>query len=107
MRKVLALMGLLSVLGFGSSGAADQKDKTAKDPQVTTLNVEGMACSACAAQVERTARKIDGVNSAKVDARKGTAVITFDAAKTSPDAIAKVITDQSGFRARAPKKPQS
>lgn len=107
MRKVLALMGLLSVLGFGSSSAADQKDKAAKDAHVTTLDVKGMACSACAAKVERTARRIDGVSGAKVDARKGTATITFDAAKTNPDAIAKIITDESGFKAQAPKKPQS
>ena len=34
---------------------------------------------------------------AKVDQRKGEAVINYDAAKTSPEAIARTITKETGF----------
>jgi len=104
MRKVLALMGILTMFGFGTSAAATQNEKpSSKTAQTCTLKVEGMSCSACASKVEKTALKIDGVKTAKVDSRKGTAEIAYDAAKTNPDSIAKTITDKSGFKAEAPK----
>ena len=103
MRKVLALMGLLTILGFGAPVAA-QSDKPAEG-DVCTLKVKGMACSACAAKVEETALKLDGVKTVKVSQPKGTAEITYDAAKTNPAAIAKYITEKSGFKAElVPKK---
>jgi copper chaperone CopZ len=46
--------------------------------QVCTLKVWGMICGACAAQVEKVAKKIDGVAAAKVSQPKGTAEITYD-----------------------------
>ncbi len=51
--------------------------------------------------MEKTALTIDGVKTAKVDQRKGEAVITYDSAKTTPDAIARVITQKTGFKAEA------
>jgi copper chaperone CopZ len=63
-----------------------------------------MICGACAAQVEKVAKKIDGVAAAKVSQPKGTAEITYVPAKTTPAAIAKMITAQTRFKAEAPKK---
>jgi copper chaperone CopZ len=104
MRKVLALMGLLAILGFSASEAA-QTEKRAGD--VCTLKVKGMACSACASKVEQTALKLDGVKAAKVSQPNGTGEITYDAAKTNPAAIAKYISDKSGFKAEhEPTKPR-
>ena len=97
MRKVLALMGLLAILGLGGTAAA-QTDKPVTD-DVCTLKVKGMACSACASKVEQTALKLDGVKAAKVNQPKGIAEITYDASKTNPAAIAKYISDNSGFKA--------
>jgi copper chaperone CopZ len=96
MRKVLVIMGFLAILGLGAPAAA-QTDKPAGD--VCTLKVKGMACSACASKVEQTALTLDGVKAAKVDQPKGTAEITYDASKTDPAAIAKYISDKSGFKA--------
>lgn len=98
MRNVLASMGLLSVLGFGSAGA-DQTPTGAESGQVCVLKVSGMACGACAARVEKIAQNIAGVKVAKVSQPKGTAEITYDRAKTTPEAIAKLIKDKSGFKA--------
>lgn len=97
MRKVLVLMGLLAILGLGAPAGA-QTDKPAVG-DVCTLKVKGMSCSACASKVEQTALKLDGVKAAKVDQPKGTAEITYDASKTNPAAIAKYISDKSGFKA--------
>lgn len=96
MLKVLAVMGLLSMFGF-STGTDEKAGK------VCVLKVEGMACGACAARVEKKAKKIDGVKAAKVSQPKGTAQITYDPAKTSPEAIAKKIAEETGFRTQAPK----
>ena len=96
MLKVLAVMGLLSMLGFG----AGPDEKAGK---VCVLKVEGMACGACAARVEKEVTKIEGVKAAKVSQPNGSAEITYDPAKTSPEAIAKTISKQTGFKAAVPK----
>jgi len=97
MRKVLALMGLLSMFGLGAATAA-QDDKAAG--KVCVLKVEGMVCGACASRVEKEAKKIAGVNAAKVSQRKGEAEITYDPTKTSPEAIAKTVAEKTGFKAK-------
>lgn len=68
MLKVFAVMGLLAMFGF-SAGTDEKTGKTC------ILKVEGMACGACAARVEKEAKKIDGVKDAKVSQPKGTAEI--------------------------------
>lgn len=54
MLKIVAVMGLLSMLGF-SAGTDEQAGK------VCVAKVEGMACGTCAARVEKEAKKIEGV----------------------------------------------
>ncbi len=102
MRKALVVMSLLTLLGFSTSAQRDQP----ASGDVCTLKIKGMACSACAAQVEQTVLKLDGVKAAKVNQPKGTADITYDASKTTPAAIAKYITEKTGFKAE-PEPPKS
>lgn len=104
MRKVLAAMAL-SIVGIGSATAHQESDKP-KAGQVCLLKVSGMSCGACAAQVEKVAKKVDGVTAANASQPKGTAEITYDPSKTTPEAIAKRITDKTGFKAEVPKKDQ-
>jgi copper chaperone CopZ len=52
--------------------------------------------------VEKTALQVDGVKTAKVDQRKGEAVITYDPAKATPESIARMITKKTGFAAEVP-----
>lgn len=98
--KVLAVMGLLGMFGFGGA-TSPQADNKAPAGQVCTLKVEGMHCSACASKVEKEARKIGGVTAAKVSQPKGTAEIAYDPAKTTPETIAKTITQKTGFKVSA------
>lgn len=53
------------------------------------------------------AKRIDGVKDCKANYKKGTAEVTYDPSKTTPDAIAKVISEKTGFKATAPNKPSS
>lgn len=96
-------MVLMTMFGFGSEAA--QKGKPA-DGKTATLKVEGMACNVCASRVEKTALAIEGVKAAKVDQPKGIAEITFDPAKTNPDAVATAISKQTPFKAEASKSEQ-
>jgi copper chaperone CopZ len=105
MRNALAIMGLLSVFGISSATATQESDKP-KAEQVCLLKVSGISCGACAAQVEKAAKKIDGVTAAKASQPKGTAEITYDPSKTTPEAIAKTITAKTGFKTEVPKKDQ-
>lgn len=102
MREMLGTLIVLSTMAvaFASTNQATEKPKTA---QACTLNVSGMACRACAATVEKATKKIDGVISVKASQPKGIAEITYDPAKTTPDAIAKAITKNTSFKAEEPK----
>ncbi len=104
MKEVFLVMAFLSLFGLGSAKAQSEKQPAG---DVCTLKIEGMVCGACAARVEKEALKMDGVTAAKVDQPKGTAAITFDAAKTSPTAIAKRISDKTGFKAQIGEPKQS
>jgi len=45
---------------------------------------------------------VDGVKAVKADSDKGIADVTYDPAKTTPAAIAKVISEKAGFKADVP-----
>ena len=50
------------------------------------------------------AQKVDGVTAVTASYKTGTADVTYNPAKTSPDAIAKVVSERSGFKAEVVKK---
>ena len=97
MRTVLATMGFVAIIVLAAS--ASQKDQNTESPKVCTLKVSGMFCGACAKTVEKTVKKVDGVKAAKVSQPDGRAEITYDPAKTSPDAIAAAINQKTSFKA--------
>ena len=68
-----------------------------------TLKVDGMVCGACAHRVETVAKRVDGVGEVVVSHRRGSAHITYDAAKTNPIAIAKAISENAGFKSEVTK----
>ena len=63
-----------------------------------------MFCGACAKTIEKAAKKIDGVKSAKVSRTNGVAEITYDPAKTNPDVIAEVLTKKTPFKTEPQKR---
>ena len=75
--------------------------------------IEGMTCTSCASRITRAVRKLDGVESFKVDLGSDSGDVAFDPARTSLVAIAAAV-HQAGYEARiehaepfTPAKPRS
>jgi copper chaperone CopZ len=100
MRTLIAVAGMMSMLGFGVAAQTTEKAPTG---QMCLLKVSGMHCGACAKAVENAAKKIDGVSAAKASQPKGTAEIAYDPAKTTPAAIARIISEKTLFKVEAAK----
>lgn len=96
MNTPLAILGAIAIVGSAHAGA--EQAIQPENQRVVTLKVSGMQCHLCAATIERTAKKVTGVVAATADQRKGSAEISYDASKISPDEIAKQLTKQSGFK---------
>src|SRR3954469_21775029 len=76
-----------------STGAAETAD----------FSVNGMDCASCVAHVERAMKGVAGGRSAQVSLARGRAVVQFDPAQTTPEAIAAAVTD-AGYPS-APESP--
>jgi Cu+-exporting ATPase len=73
------------------------------DPQTetreqATLALEGMTCASCAARIERTLNKVEGVE-ATVNYATETASVTFDPSVVAPDQLTAAV-ERIGYRAR-------
>src|SRR5436305_927779 len=100
MQKIMVLLVVFGLMVSGS-GAAAQQSKSA----TCTLKVTGMTCAGCEAAVKIAAKRVDGVKEIVVSYDKAAAHVTYDPAKTTPAAIAKAITDKTGYKANPqPKK---
>ena len=64
------------------------------------LPIEGMSCASCAARIERTLNRLDGV-SASVNYATEQALVEFDPAAVTPAALVEAIEDV-GYSARLP-----
>jgi mercuric ion binding protein len=58
-----------------------------------TLAVSNMDCATCPITVRKALEKLPGVASAKVDFKTKLAVVSFDPAKTKPEALMKATSD--------------
>lgn len=54
----------------------------------------------------QAAKSIDGVRECKASYKTGTAEVTFEPSKTTPEIIAKVIAEKTGYKVRSSKKPR-
>lgn len=75
-----------------------QKQKPEGSAQVVTLKVPEMDCAGCEVGIKIAANKVDGVKNVKTSSDTRTADVTFDPAKTNPEAIATAITKATGFK---------
>ena len=69
------------------------------------VKIPGMDCAACAVNIERTLRKVEGVGRTEVVFKTKEAVIEYDPARISPERIFAVI-DETGFKAERLEKKQ-
>jgi Cu+-exporting ATPase len=75
---------------------------TVAEPQTTereqtTLALEGMTCASCAARIERTLNKLDGVEAA-VNYATETAAVSYDRSVVTPDALVAAV-ESVGYHA--------
>lgn len=64
--------------------------------QTIKLSVPGMTCAACPITVKKALSKVDGVSEVEVAFESREAVVTFDDAKTSAEALTKA-TENAGY----------
>ena len=70
----------------------------------TKLKINGMSCQHCVKTVTDVLRKLEGVQRAKVNLRKGEAIVHFDASRTTINNLTEAITE-TGFEAVTKTKP--
>lgn len=68
----------------------------ASGAKTATLDVTNMDCAVCPITVRKALEKVPGVDTAKVDFKTKRAVVVFDPAQTTPEALTKATTD-AGF----------
>lgn len=68
-------------------------------PRTMVMDVQNMTCAACAITIKAALGKLPGVASTKVDGKAGTVSVVFDPDRTTPQAIAKTVSD-AGFPAK-------
>jgi copper chaperone CopZ len=101
----IAIALLLSSAGSAHQATAQKTEQAST--RTSTFKVSGMTCAGCEAAVRLAARRVGGVSAVNVSYAKGIAEVTYDPRKTTPVAIAKAITDNSGFKAEpAPTPPK-
>lgn len=66
--------------------------------ETTTIKVTGMTCGGCSGSVTRVLSELPGVVQAEVTLDPGQAVVTYDPATVSRDALCAAI-DDAGFEA--------
>ncbi len=69
------------------------------------VKVPSMDCAACAVNIERTLRKVEGVGRTEVVFKTKEAVIEYDPARISPEKVIAVI-DETGFKAEPVERKQ-
>ncbi len=86
MNKLAALVILAATLSAPASAATT----------IVTLSVPGMTCNACPITVKKALSKVTGVQKVEVSFEKREAVVTFDDAKTSVEALT-MATQNAGY----------
>jgi copper-(or silver)-translocating P-type ATPase len=69
-------------------------------------NVTGMTCSACSANVEKSVRKVEGVNSVIVSLLTNSMVVEYDEAATGNDAVIAAV-EHAGYGASLPDRSET
>lgn len=64
----------------------------------TTLKVQGMTCNHCVMRVQKALKAMPGVQDARIDLQKAEAVVTYDDAKVTREALAAAVTE-AGYKA--------
>lgn len=86
--KSIALISAFALASMVSVGEAAER--------TVTLDVPGMYCEMCPVTVSKALKKVNGVERVKASYETKQAVVTFDDAKTSVEALQKA-TANAGY----------
>lgn len=86
MKKLITVIALSAALS-GPAWAATQ---------TVTLSVTGMTCAACPITLKKALNKVEGVENIEVNLEKKEALVTFDDAKTTVEALLEA-TKNAGY----------
>lgn len=86
MKKLITLLALSAALSPPAWAAT----------QTVTLSVSGMTCATCPITVKKALNKVEGVESIEVNVEKKEALVTFDDAKTTVEALLEA-TKNAGY----------
>jgi mercuric ion binding protein len=86
MKKLLGVLMALASLSI----------PTLAEVRTVTLSVPSMTCATCPITVKKALQKVEGVIDAKVTWEPKEAVVTYDDAKTSPEALTQA-TANAGY----------
>jgi mercuric transport protein periplasmic component len=86
MKKIAALIALAAVLSVPAWAAT----------KTVTLSVPGMTCAACPITVREALSRVAGVEKVEVHIKQREAIVTFDDAKTHPNALTQA-TANAGY----------
>lgn len=101
-KSVISLLtcGIL-VLGIAFQSAAQNQEEI-KERVTTTqqikLNIEGMACSYCEKNAEKSLEKLEGVKVESVSASEGVAQLTFTGTEPISDEKLKEAVENAGYK---------
>ena len=83
MKKFLPVLALVAALSAPAWAAT----------RTVTLSVTGMTCAACPITIKKALNKVEGVENIEVNLEKKEALVTFDAAKTTVEALVEATTN--------------
>ena len=86
MKKLVTVLALSAALSAPAWAAT----------QTVTLSVPGMTCAACPITIKKALNKVEGVENIEVNLEKKEALITFDDAKTTVEALLEA-TKNAGY----------
>ncbi len=82
---------------------AEDEDEDVEEGMMDTehvdLELEGMTCVSCAANIESSLEETDGVASVEVDFGNQLASVEYDASEIDPDGLVAVV-EEAGFEAQ-------
>lgn len=96
-RSLLVVVTML--VGWLVVPSSETRERDETQTATCTLKIEGMTCGGCEGAVKIAAKRVDGVTAVTASYKTRSAQVTYDPAKTTPEAIAKAVTERSGFKA--------
>ncbi len=86
----LVLAGLVAWAALAGEGA---DPSNAESAATSTFHVTGMTCGGCEVGVRRVVNKLEGVQEVDASHEEGTATVTYQADKVTPDDIIAAISE--------------